>query len=234
MIEMAGRYPRGQSPGNSDRIYSGVNPAVFARIPSTAQSVLDLGCGDGTLGRALKERGGCRVVGVTLSANETVQAEKAIDTVVQADIESVDFDSFGTFDAIVCSHVLEHLKDPGAVLRRLRPHLAPHGTLVVALPNPLLWRQRLEFLSGRFRYTDGGIMDDTHLRFFDWVTARRMIEGAGFSIVDATAEGGIPGSKFVRRLSGALADRIDRAASAALPGLLAVQFVFAARPSAGA
>jgi SAM-dependent methyltransferase len=215
------------------RVYGGVvNAAVLAKIPTDARAILDVGCGDGGLGRTLKERAPCRVVGVTFAAAEAAQARAVIDAVVQADIDSADFTELGTFDAIVCSHVLEHLKDPGAVLRRLRPHLAPNGTLVVALPNPLLWRQRLAFLAGRFRYTDGGIMDDTHLRFFDWETARQLIENAGFAVADATAEGGIPGSKFVRRLSGALADRIDRAATGALPGLLGVQFVFAARPSA--
>jgi SAM-dependent methyltransferase len=217
---------------DDSRVYSSVNAAVLAKIPVDARSILDLGCGDGTLGRTLKERAACRVVGVTFSAAEAAAARAALDQVVQADLDSATFETLDRFDAIVCAHVLEHLRDPGAVLRRLRPHLAPDGTLVVALPNPLLWRQRLAFLAGRFRYTNGGIMDDTHLRFFDWVTAQQLIEGAGFSIVDATAEGGIPGSKLVRRLSGALADRIDRAASSALPGLLGVQFVFAARPSA--
>jgi SAM-dependent methyltransferase len=209
-----------------------VNAAVLTKIPQDARSVLDIGCGDGGLGRALKDRAPCHVVGVTFAAAEAAQARTVIDAVMEADIETADFGGLGSFDAVVCSHVLEHLRDPGAVLRRLRGNLAGGGTLIVALPNPLLWRQRLAFLAGRFRYTDGGIMDDTHLRFFDWVSGQQLIEGAGYRIVEAIADGGVPGSRFVHRLSDWLADRIDRAACDAVPGLVGVQFVFTARPSA--
>jgi SAM-dependent methyltransferase len=215
-----------------DRIYSGVNPVVFARIPTSATAVLDLGCGDGTLGRAIKARAPCRVVGVTFSQAESAHAEATLDAVVRADINTADLASLGRFDVIVCSHILEHLVDPKSVLRRLRNNVAPGGRVIVALPNPLLWRQRLAFLAGRFRYTEGGIMDDTHLRFFDWKTARELIEGAGYTIDEKTADGGVPGSRFLHRVSMALGDRVDRAATTALPGLLAVQFVFSARPTA--
>lgn len=43
------------------------------------------------------------------------------------------------FDAIVCSHVVEHLADPGGVLRALADHLAPGGALFVEVPLDL-WR----------------------------------------------------------------------------------------------
>jgi hypothetical protein len=99
---------------------------------------------------------------------------------------------------------------------------------VVALPNALLWRQRLTFLRGRFRYTEGGIMDSTHVKFFDWVTARELVERAGYHILDAVAEGGFPGTRLLPPFLGRIARRVDRAALEAYPGLFGVQFVITA------
>jgi SAM-dependent methyltransferase len=225
---MAGVNGDGRSDGAPDggRVYGAVNRAVFECIPPSAKSVLDLGCGNGALGSALKARGACVVTGVTASSEEARLAGSVLDSVVLADLENADLASLGTFDVIVCSHVLEHLRDPGTVLAHLRSNLASDGRLVVALPNPLLWRQRIAFMSGRFRYTQGGIMDDTHLKFFDWFTARRLVETAGYQVVGAVAEGGFPGSRF---LPGFLAGALDRLATTMRPGLFGVQFVIVAR-----
>jgi SAM-dependent methyltransferase len=209
-----------------DRVYSSINRAVFDRIPVSAGTILDIGCGDGTLGEALKRRAPCVVTGVTASEAETARARTVLDKAVVANLDHDDLSSLGQFDVIVCSHVLEHLRDPGKTLAGLRANLAPGGLLIVALPNPLLWRQRLEFMAGRFRYTQGGgIMDDTHLRFFDWTTARQLVEGAGFTVREAFADGGWPGSRF---LPGVLGGAVDGLARSVFPGFVGVQFVLTA------
>lgn len=209
-------------------VYGAVNQAVLARIPARAKRVLDLGCGNGALGRALKARQAVHVTGVTFSPEEASHARSALDRVEQADLETAEYASLGPFDCVVASHVLEHVRDPVAVLQRVRAALEPGGLLVVALPNALHYRQRLEFLAGRFRYTDGGIMDRTHYRFFDWDTARGLVLDAGFALVSAEAEGGFPGSRFL----GAAKTRLDALATLRFPALLGVQFLVRARPSA--
>jgi SAM-dependent methyltransferase len=194
-----------------------------------ARSVLDIGCGDGALGAVLKQRADCRVAGVTASEQEALLAQARLDSVVRADVETADLASLGKFDVVVCSHILEHVRDPQRVLRALRANLAQDGMLVVALPNPLVWRQRLAFLRGRFRYTEGGLMDATHLKFFDWVTARQLVEGAGYQVQHASAEGGFPGARFFPRIFEGVARRLDKAAVDAWPGLFGVQFVITCR-----
>jgi hypothetical protein len=136
----------------------------------------------------------------------------------------MDFAPLGRFDCAVASHVLEHLRNPDEVLRRLRSCLDREATVVVALPNALHYRQRLEFARGRFRYTDGGIMDRTHYRFFDWQTARELVTGAGFRVVRSASEGGWPGSRFL----GPAQSHLDRIACELSPSLFAVQFVIVA------
>jgi len=96
-------------------IYQSINQAVFERIPTGTRSLLDVGCGGGVFGAAVKSAGSCEVVGVTYSEAEAEQARQRI-------------------DRVVCSHVLEHLHDPHQVLSRLHACLAPGGTLLVACP----------------------------------------------------------------------------------------------------
>jgi hypothetical protein len=64
--------------------------------------------------------------------------------------------------------------------------------IIVALPNVLHWKQRLEFLKGHFKYTEGGLMDRTHFRFFDWQTAQDLLTQSGYQITQAEADGSFP------------------------------------------
>jgi len=205
--------------------YEAVNQAVLSRVPKTTGRLLDVGCGTGLLGRRVKEAFGCQVVGVTNCKQEAALAAEHLDQVVLQDLNDFDPTKLGTFDCIVCSHVLEHLYQPNQVVERLRRVLTPEGTLIVALPNVLHWRQRLEFARGRFRYTDGGLMDHTHYRFFDWKSAQRLLSESGCSVIEGAAEGTFPLSRILFQ-AGRL---VDRTAVAALPGLFGFQFVFVCR-----
>jgi SAM-dependent methyltransferase len=208
--------------------YDALNRPVLEAIPTSARRILDLGCGTGTLGRAVKDRQRAEVIGVTHTRSEAELARVHLDRVVVGDLNEFAASDLGVFDCIVCSHVLEHLFWPAEVLCTVRPILEPSGRLVVALPNPLVWRQRVQFLTGRFRYTDGGLMDRTHFRFFDWSAARALVAGAGFQIVSARADGGFPLARFLPGVGGWL----SRGALWAAPGLFGWQFVIVGAPLA--
>jgi SAM-dependent methyltransferase len=77
-----------------------------------ASSVLDVGCGDGTVARDVAERvGASRVAGVDIKVRKEVAIE-----VSAYDGLNLPFPD-GAFEAVVISDVLHHCKDPGAVLR---------------------------------------------------------------------------------------------------------------------
>lgn len=205
--------------------YDSLNGPVLAAVPAGVRAVLDLGCGGGSLGAALKAKHGCRVVGVTFDPDEAKTAAGKLDAVVTADLSDHPLADLGAFDCVVCSHVLEHLARPDQVLERVRGLLPGGGTVVVGLPNALHWKGRAEFVRGRFRYTDGGRMDRTHLRWFDWHTARELLTAAGFAVEHAAADGGFPLSRFL----GPAAGPLDRLAVRAAPGLFGWQFVLRGR-----
>jgi 2-polyprenyl-3-methyl-5-hydroxy-6-metoxy-1,4-benzoquinol methylase len=213
---------------DANQIYGAVNQPVLARVPRITKRLLDIGCGTGALGQKIKEEIDCQVVGITHSDSEATLAGECIDEVLVRDLNNFEPLDMEQFDCIVCSHVLEHLYQPDEVLKRMLRLLSPEGTLIVALPNVLFWRQRLNFLRGNFRYTDGGLMDRTHYRFFDWVTAQELLTKNGYLVIEAHADGTFPLSRYLFRAG----QWLDRAALKALPGLFGFQFVFVCRPNA--
>jgi 2-polyprenyl-3-methyl-5-hydroxy-6-metoxy-1,4-benzoquinol methylase len=145
--------------------------------------ILELGCHTGVLSRALIQRG-CIVTGIELSESAAVAARLVCDQVICGDLESAEtWDSVvGPYDAVICTDVLEHLKNPEAVLSRIRPLLGEQGSLIVALPNIAHYTIRLALLRGHFDYTEFGILDSTHLRFFTRNSALRLLRGAGYEV----------------------------------------------------
>lgn len=142
---------------------------VIEAVPARALRILDVGCAGGVLGQALKERDPRRrVVGIEAVPEAAKRARTVLDEVHEVDAETFD-PPFrrGEFDCIVFADVLEHMRDPWAVIRRLVRFLAPGGTVVASIPN-VRCLSVLEPLAGggRWDYQEEGILDRTHLRFF--------------------------------------------------------------------
>jgi 2-polyprenyl-3-methyl-5-hydroxy-6-metoxy-1,4-benzoquinol methylase len=148
--------------------------------------VLDLGAADGSVARGLVERG-CKVWAVEVDPSSATAAEAVCERVVVADVEQLDiasaFDGVD-FDAVLLLDVLEHLRDPLPVLRRCAALVGSDGRLVLSIPNIAHAAVRLALLSGRFRYTERGLLDGTHLRFFDRAGVQQLLEDAGLVVVE--------------------------------------------------
>jgi 2-polyprenyl-3-methyl-5-hydroxy-6-metoxy-1,4-benzoquinol methylase len=210
-------------------VYRSVNMNVLERVPQGVHSLLDLGCGAGDLGQAIKSRLGCTVTGVTYSPQEAELATTALDRVFVEDLETLQTHPLGTFDCIVCSHVLEHLRYPDKLLQQLHANLNPEGVLLIALPNVLFWKQRLEFLAGRFRYTEGGIMDSSHFRFYDWKSATALIVACGYSFVRADCTSALPLARMVGSLPLGWGTTLQNWVSRSSLGLFGYEFLFVCR-----
>ena len=162
-----------------------VNRALLS-VAGRPRTVLDVGCGVGLNGAALK-RMGARVTGVEIVPSSIDRAREVLDEVLVADIEadaSVRAALAGRkFDVIVFADVLEHTVTPRAVLERFLPYLEEDGHVIVSLPNVAAWPVRLGLLAGEFDYRPSGILDDSHLRFFTRRSAARLLEATGLEVL---------------------------------------------------
>lgn len=180
------------------RVYANAgNPALINLLEGPVRHVLDIGCGAGDNAALLKQRyPDASVSGVTCSAAEADIARQHLDACWVFDIEQELPEDLqeARCDTLVFSHVLEHLKNPAQVLARFVKILQPGGCCVIAVPNVLNWRQRLQFLRGRFEYETAGVMDDTHLRFFTFYTAAPYLlsDCPDLRITHQSAPGSVP------------------------------------------
>jgi len=148
--------------------------------------VLEVGCATGYFTKVLHERG-CTVVGIELDADAALVAEKWAERVVVGDLDAgglwQELDG-EQFDAITFGDVLEHLRDPLATLRAAVRHLKPSGIVVISVPNIAHGDVRMALLDGRFSYSETGLLDRTHIRFFTKTALYDMIRQAGLVLVE--------------------------------------------------
>ena len=148
--------------------------------------LLDVGAADGFLAEILTARG-WRVTAVERDPEQAARARGKCHEVVAADLVDAVPLLAGPFDAMVYGDVLEHLSDPLEVLVALDPLLADDGIVVASVPNVAHLWVRLGLLAGRFDYTDRGILDRTHLRFFTRRSFRGLLTAAGLVVDELRA-----------------------------------------------
>lgn len=158
---------------------------VLGLVPA-GSTVLDVGCATGYLAEALTARG-CTVSGVEYDPEAAEKARPHLDHLVVGDLATMDVAAeFGdrTYDVLVFADVLEHVADPADVLRRLLTLLRPGGSVVASIPNVAHGSLRLALLQGRWEYTEVGLLDRTHIRFFTRTSVLELLAETGLAAVD--------------------------------------------------
>ncbi|MGE6630471.1 class I SAM-dependent methyltransferase [Bacillus sp. NPDC077027] len=165
-----------------EQYYHGANPVIVERIRNEWTTILDIGCGTGQLGKALQQKGR-KIYGLEAFEEAAKQAKQQLHHVLCGDIEQMDLPySSEQFDCIVFGDVLEHLTDPWAVLKKVKPFLKKEGVILSSIPNIGHISTVLELLAGRWTYTESGLMDQTHLRFFTLHEINALFQSSGFRI----------------------------------------------------
>ncbi|MEK6274695.1 MAG: methyltransferase domain-containing protein [Actinomycetota bacterium] len=157
---------------------------IVSLVPP-ATRVLEFGCATGYMSEVLKSKLGCTVVGIEISPEAAAIAEQHCERVIVGDAERIDYAvelAGEEFDVVLFADVLEHLKEPADVLRRIRPFIAENGVVVASIPNIAHGSVRLALLGGEFRYRDLGLLDETHLRFFTRASIQDLFEETGYVI----------------------------------------------------
>lgn len=162
------------------------NPDLLKRVPPDARAVLDVGCGAGALGAAIRARNtATRLIGIEPDEALAARAAAHYDEVLRLNIEDTAPPvPEGSLDALVFGDVLEHLRDPWAVLKRDARLLSDRGLLLICIPNVEHWSFVARLLAGTWQPQPQGLLDSTHLRWFTKDSMRRAIEAAGLTPIE--------------------------------------------------
>jgi SAM-dependent methyltransferase len=205
----------------SSKVYENAgNRSLLDLLPAEARTVLD-GAGDNA--RLLHSKG-LQVSAITLSARERDLAAPHCLRVVVCDVEK-EGNPFPerSFDAMIFSHVLEHLISPRAVLTRLAPCLRPGGWVLAAVPNMAFWRVRARILVGNWEREESGFMDRTHVHFWSYRTAPEVFADTPFVLRRLVAGDLSMPLRPLRSVAPAVARALDEVIGGIFPNFAASQ-----------
>jgi len=144
--------------------------------------VIDFGCATGYLAEALRGCG-CNVIGIDNDEEALAKAARFCEQIIKADIDELNLKDFlggRKVDVAIFGDVLEHLRDPKRVLQMTRDYLTEDGFVVASVPNIAYPSIRLQLLAGNFDYTETGLLDSSHLRFFTKRSLIHLFEESGY------------------------------------------------------
>ena len=148
-------------------------PLVAYLRLETKGTLLDVGCGDGDLVRAMQDYG-WRSVGVDLDpAAVQFACRRGLDVRLGSLVDQ----AYPTcsFDAIILNHVIEHIPDPILMLKECHRILKPEGRLILATPNVDSWFHR------KFRQNWVHLDPPRHVYLFGTGTLTELVRRSGFN-----------------------------------------------------
>lgn len=208
-----------------------VNPELMSMIPASAQRIVDVGCMKGSLAKLHRSKfPDTEVIGIDIDPAYAAAAGEWCTRAIACDIETVDdvlFDSLFPSDCWIFGDCLEHLRDPWAVLRKVRQRITPGGCLLACIPNAQHWSVQWRLVTGQFRYEDQGLLDRTHVRWFTRETMLELFSDTGWALEQGLARtmhfpqdaAGLAG---VSAFAGALGINVEQAVADAKP----MQYIF--------
>jgi 2-polyprenyl-3-methyl-5-hydroxy-6-metoxy-1,4-benzoquinol methylase len=166
----------------TDNYFDNTRPEMQRYIPASAQRMLEVGCGNAGFAASVKRSRPIHVTAVEGYAPAAEAAQSRVDRLLAMPLEeALPLLADERFDCIVMNDVLEHLVDPWAALRQLRPLLSPAGVVIASIPNVRYFTVFKEYLlEGQWKYQRDGVMDRTHLRFFTRKSMVDLFQDSGY------------------------------------------------------
>lgn len=187
---------------------------TLKHLPPPPAAILDLGCGEGSLGKAAKRLSArFRLIGADISPIALKLARPRYDRVL-----CLDLDSPGRFterfDAVTALEIIEHLDHPGRLLKFIFGRLQPAGRLILSFPNTRWWGIKNE----RPTYTDAD-----HRQQFSLASITNLLKRHGFWVEQ------IDGIFTLQWRFGRLPDRLQKWLGQVNPGRFGYQLILVCR-----
>jgi 2-polyprenyl-3-methyl-5-hydroxy-6-metoxy-1,4-benzoquinol methylase len=155
-------------------------------IPQNATRILEVGCGEGAFSSLLK-RSDRELWGIELNEYAAQKATEVCTFVLVGDFNTI-YDQLpkNHFDCVIFNDVLEHIYAPWDTIKMVKSLLTQNGVLVSSIPNfryidnlitEILFRKDFQYKP------EGGILDDTHIRFFTSKSMCRMFVEQGYEVL---------------------------------------------------
>lgn len=145
--------------------------------------VVEVGIAEGVLGK-LDQNRNYQLVGIEINESWATMATDFYEKVIIGDIQYLDKEIFNDIDCIILADVLEHLSDPNIVLNRIREFIPSECVVILSVPNVANIWVRINLLFGKFNYSERGILDKTHLRFYTKKTFKQLIKESNLEIIN--------------------------------------------------
>lgn len=191
---------------NTDGYFANTKTNLLELIPHRLRNgnLLEIGAAGGNTLIYAKENGYAKnIYGIELCKLENSnQTSNLFSDFIIANIEEVELPyKKETFDIILCGDVLEHLVDPYNIVRKLSYYLKDDGVFIASIPNIRKLSILYDiFIKGDFKYTEHGILDKTHLRFFTKKNMIELFENNGYTVMNVVASNKCDIKRYCKQL----------------------------------
>jgi SAM-dependent methyltransferase len=195
-------------------------------LPAGITDVLEVGCGQGSLGARLAQH--YRYLGVEPDQTSWAIANRRVSATGGGEVRNVAFDALGDerFDLVCAFEVLEHIEDDATTLKEWATRLRPGGWLLLSVPAHQRRYARADEMAGHFRRYDPAVMTalltrcgftDIQIRQYGFplgylleaarnqIAQRRLAASPGQSLAERTA-----GSGRLLQPSGSMIGAVNR------------------------
>lgn len=159
-----------------------INEHLLRQVRPEDRVVLDVGCGHGSFGQALKRQRYDRIVlGIESNPQAVAVARGVLDAVFELDIEG-DMPQIApaSLDCIIFDGILQQIQQPVEILRRIKSLLRPGGRVICSVPNVQHFSALASIVSGDFQYQLQGPLEPNQKRFFGAANIQKLFLDAGF------------------------------------------------------
>lgn len=169
---------------NNEYFGKSLRNEVAKHLPQILEThnILEIGCGEGAFIKNLQKHN--EYWGIEPNKHAAENAKKALTNVLcgkYSEISNLLPDNY--FDLVICNDVIEHMEDAEEMLLSIRTKIKKSGFLVASIPNVRHITNLYNLLIKKdWLYTDSGILDRTHLRFYTKRSIRNLFESNGYSI----------------------------------------------------
>ena len=157
---------------------------LILRLVGRGKAVLDVGCGNGEIGRLLLGEGN-RLWGIDIAKGALRRANRYFPARF-CDLETQAIPFRRKFDVVFAGEIIEHVFDTSGVIQKLAAVLKKNGALVITTPNLASLGRRLLLLIGKNPLTEtdvDSLSSAGHLRYFVKENLISLLEKNNFQVV---------------------------------------------------